>query len=180
MRALENVYQKNFSEDSDFIEQLVNIMLKNLNNELKVFPPYKKQEQEIIKKTGGKALGLSSEYMQFMTQRHSKTFLEKARFSSRWTPAEKTYAKKFVIWHQYSTDILSRIANPVNGIAQNSAWHSLKQGPKRSRFNFWRKHTTWKPSDLHKRKKFKEKNQFLPNFWLSVNFPQLPILVRKW
>ena len=124
-------------------------------------------------------MGLSSEYMHLMTQKHSKTFLEKARCSSHWTPAEKTYAKKFVICHQYSNAIPSRIANPVNGMAQNSSWHDLKQGPQKRGFNFWQNECTWKPSDLRKRKKFKEKNQFLRNFWLSVNFPQLPILAGK-
>ena len=115
-------------------------------------------------------MGLSSEYMHLMTQKHSKTFLEKARCSSHWTPAEKTYAKKFVICHQYSNAIPSRIANPVNGMAQNSAWHDLKQGPQKSGFNFWQNECTWKPSDLRKRKKIKEKNQIFPNFWMSAKF----------
>ena len=117
---------------------------------------------------------LSSEYMHLMSQRHSKTFLEKARFSSRWTLAEKISARKVIIWQQYFIAIPSRRANPVNGLAQKSAWHDLKQGPLRSRSDFWQNECTWKPLDLGKRKKLKEKKQFLPNFWnVGIKFHNL-------
>ena len=130
-------------------------------------------------KNGGKALRLSSEYIHLLSQRHSKTFLENARLSSRWTLADKIYSRKVVIWQQNFIAVLSRTANPVNGIAQYSDSNDLKQGPQRSRFDFWQNEWTWKPSELVKGKKLQEKNEFLPNFWMSANFPQLPILSRK-
>ena len=62
MIALENVYEKKLQRGFfDFIEQLVNFMLKNLKNGLTVFLPYKKYECEIFNKTGKKVLSLSSE-----------------------------------------------------------------------------------------------------------------------
>ena len=53
--ALKNVYEKKLQRGfSDFIEQLLNFMLKNLNNELTVFLPYKKYECGIFKKKQAK------------------------------------------------------------------------------------------------------------------------------
>ena len=55
--ALKNVYEEKLQRGSlDFIEQLVNFMLKNLNNELTVFLPYKKYECEIFKENRRKSL----------------------------------------------------------------------------------------------------------------------------
>ena len=55
--ALKNVSEEKLQRGSfDFIEQLVNFMLKNLNNELTVFLPYKKYESEIFKENRRKSL----------------------------------------------------------------------------------------------------------------------------
>ena len=50
MIALENVYEKKIQRGFfDFNEQLVNFMLKNLNNEQTVLLPYKKYECKSFK-----------------------------------------------------------------------------------------------------------------------------------
>ena len=134
-----------------------------------------------LNKIGEKALSLSSEYeyMHLISQRDSKTSQEKAHFSSRWTLAEKTYAREVIIWQQYFIAFPYRTANAVNGFLQNSVWYDLKQGPRSSRIDFWQNECTWKPSELVKGKKLQEKNELLPNFWMSSNFPQLPIPSRE-
>ena len=100
-------------------------------------------------------------------------------FSTLWTLADKTYAKKVVIWQQNFTAVLSRTANPVNGLAQYSDGNDLKQGPWRSRFAFRQNECTWNPSELVKGKKLQEKNELLTKVWMSANFPQLPNSLRN-
>ena len=129
-----------------------------------------------LNKIGEKALSLSSEYeyMHLISQRDSKTSQEKAHFSSRWTLAEKTYAREVIIWQQYFIAFPSRTANPVNGFLQNSVWYDLKQGPRSSRIDFWQNECTWKPSELVKGKNFKRKTNFYQTFGcrqISHNFP---------
>ena len=136
-----------------------------------------------LNKIGEKALSLSSdyEYMHLTSHRHSKTSQEKAHFSSSWTLAEKTYAKEVIIWQQYFIAIPSLTANrkPCEWIFAKPVWHDLKQGPRSSGIDFWQNECTWKPSELVKGKKLQEKNELLPNFWMSSIFPQLSILCRK-
>ena len=81
-----------------------------------------------------------------------QTLLGNARSSSRWTLAERTYARKIAIWELHPIAILSWAAHSVVRLAQKATWCDVNQGPEKSRSYFWRDDDTWKTSALDEKK----------------------------